>query len=214
MKWSNKLLVVPAGAFIVAFLSFVVSLYLSSASWAGINGYYVSQAISFSVGVIVTLTVFICPLALIGIIFRRTRIASALWILSAVAIFVGIRLGHKPGWELRMRGFEQVAENGKPLVAAITKFERDHGYPPMELGQLQPDYLKAVPGTGLAESPHFGYEPFYNNGSWRVFVYTLRDGLASTPDELVYDPSRQTQDTNRYSAPREINGWYYYTSKD
>jgi hypothetical protein len=53
----------------------------------------------------------------------------------------------------------RVKRPGNNLIGAIKHFSERTGRLPVSLEELIPDYLAAIPGTGIARFPQFNYEP-------------------------------------------------------
>lgn len=90
-----------------------------------------------------------------------------------------------PGLVGRAREAELAAltVRAEPLIAAIRRYEEDHGRPPVSLQALVPDYVRAVPGTGYSTYPEFEYESFADRRPpaegvpWELRVFTPRGFL-------------------------------------
>lgn len=50
-----------------------------------------------------------------------------------------------------------VERTAAPLVAALRRYTAEHGMPPVELRELVPTYVDALPETGYPPCPSFGY---------------------------------------------------------
>ena len=97
------------------------------------------------------------PASLIGLLLPRQR-RKALWLLLcslvAAASFVpSINLSER----IKRRALQGVMARAEPLIAAIRKFEAEHGKPPPEIAALVPGHLAALPTPGIGTAPHFTY---------------------------------------------------------
>jgi hypothetical protein len=66
-------------------------------------------------------------------------------------------------WSVRKVRFGLAAKRAEPLLAAIRKYESEHGHPPESVSELLPKYVQRVPGTGLPDYPKFEYYSFTNS---------------------------------------------------
>jgi len=94
----------------------------------------------------------------IGIAFsRRTRLKGLALIVSSVLAVVPFPYAMRAGQHVRMSGFDDFVERSKPLVSAIRAYEQKRGEPPAALRDLVPEFLPAVPETGIGPSPTYEY---------------------------------------------------------
>lgn len=74
----------------------------------------------------------------------------------------------------RSFAFARLAERSEPLVAAILAYKARHGAAPAELRDLVPEFLDAVPGTGMPSYPLYEYECVESladgQRAWRLWV--------------------------------------------
>lgn len=135
-----------------------------------------------------------------------------------VALIVGgiIIGGRTVGRGIRSGAFADLAERSQPLVDAVKAFERAHGQPPTSLAELVPDFLPAVPSTGMRAYPEFEYAVAdrrrnLDGNPWMLYVFTPSGGINF--DQFFYYPSEQYPayywDTNRVEP---IRNWAMSTS--
>src|SRR5689334_20998351 len=60
---------------------------------------------------------------------------------------------------LKLFGYDFVGHRSVPLISAIQAFERERGGPPLNLAELVPNFMPAIPKTGMAAYPHYEYAP-------------------------------------------------------
>jgi hypothetical protein len=128
----------------------------------------------FSVFMLFLFAAFVGALfAVIGLIAalldRKSRRA---WLaVSAVGVLwvLALPIIRYTRWPLRQTTLARVAERAEPLVQAINKYVADKSAPPATLDALVPEYLAAIPETGVPLSPQFEY------------------GLLETEDLVFYD---------------------------
>lgn len=85
--------------------------------------------------------------------------------------------------------FCALAERSKPLVAAIHAYVWKHGGPPQSLEALVPDFLPAVPSTGMGAYPKYDYicpATAYQGNPWIIRVFTP-SGFINF-DQFMYFP--------------------------
>jgi hypothetical protein len=149
-------------------------------------------------------TLFLIPVALIGLPFRATRLV-ALATLSALAVHVASSMLIGPRLhEWWVQRLTPVVQRAGPLLGAIQQFEQEHGAPPTKLEALIPRYLPAVPGTGLAGYPAYEYE-VDSDGRWTLSVDVSHGVLDWT--HLVYNPLQTYP-----PRARRLGEWAYVAS--
>lgn len=89
-------------------------------------------------------------------------IVCTLWIGLA---FVGERFF----WMARYWGLERASHRAEPLIKAIESYAKDHGRAPKDLLLLVPDYISAIPTTGLPAEPTFKYKQFFDHDTLLVW---------------------------------------------
>lgn len=163
---------------------------------------------SFLVGVVIVIG------SLIALIFKRgRRLASRVLVIClccAVFIFGGVLFSSV----IRTKQFEDLAERSRPLIAAISRFERDHGRPPAKLEVLVPTYISDVPHTGMGAYPNYEYKvsttepgPDHLAASWELSV-PCSVGILNW-DVFYYLPTEKypKHDYGGYIEP--IKNWAY-----
>jgi len=105
------------------------------------------------------------PVALLGLVDRTVRgatVHSAYAIRAGLAVvFLAVLCGTAQQ-TMRTRAFATVPTRMQPLVEAIERYEAITGHPPGDLSCLVPDYLPAIPTTGIPAYPEVRY---YRNDS-------------------------------------------------
>jgi len=157
--------------------------------------------------------VVMLPFMLVGVCLKRTRPRARLWLL-VIAVYVpcflaGVLL-ERQVWSA---GWEAFSERSQPLIAAIEKYERDQGAPPERLATLVPDYLPALPGTGMRACSEYQYvtgphtREEYAGNPWVLQVIPPVFGVGF--DEVLYFP-RQNYPQRGYGGSLErIGDWAY-----
>lgn len=124
------------------------------------------------------------------------------------ASLVGLLLGAR----VRMAAFEKLAERSAPLVQAIRSYEAQHGAPPPDLAALVPSYLAAVPRTGMAAYPEYGYFASKTAGEqrgnpWVIIINTPSGGINF--DEFMYFPLQNYPAEDYGGVLQRIRDWAY-----
>jgi len=135
----------------------------------------------------------------------RSLIASAV---LAVAVLVGIQVGG----HVRMAAFHTLAERSTPLIQAIRSYEARHSTPPPELAALVPEFLPAIPSTGMAAYPRYEYHvgekaAHYDGNPWVVVVFTPSGGINF--DTFMYFPLQNYHKTGYGGSLERISDWAY-----
>lgn len=72
--------------------------------------------------------------------------------------FIGSVLSLINGQQLRMQEFAALSKRSQPLTAAIHRYVKATGHEPGSLKDLVPQYLPAVPSTGMGAYPSYEYD--------------------------------------------------------
>lgn len=145
------------------------------------------------------------------------RLASLIFLVCTLLMYRTMRFG--PNNE-RHQAMVHIANNSQPLIAAIEQFAHDHdGKPPQTLNQLVPDYLVAVPTTGVARYDKYQYQvnsaPMGTPGPvsrYVLQVYTIEFGKW---DSMTYLPDQNYDQMKPASAFDSIpmtggRKWVYF----
>ncbi len=137
-------------------------------------------------GIFVGVILFL--VTLVGLVFRGgSRISELIWIAGLCALLSSVP-AMLVSREIRKNGFQQMAERTKPLITAIKKFEKQKGHAPEALAELVPEFLPAVPTTGIGAYPEYRYEQFEDDSDpWELSVRC--GGGFLNWDEFFYLPS-------------------------
>jgi hypothetical protein len=152
------------------------------------------------------------PVGLVGIVIPKTRrrsitlfICSLIFVVPAIAY---LRFAD----DIRKHAFAELAERGSSLVAAIEAYTADHGQAPPDLENLVPQYLNAVPGTGMPAYPEYqyltGHPPDRWDGNpWVLFVHTSQGALDF--DRFLYFPLQNYPQQGYGGGLERIGMWAY-----
>jgi hypothetical protein len=152
------------------------------------------------------------PIALVFLCWRRYRMTALTTILGCVIYlaigFAGFNLANN----VRRAGFVSLAQRSRPLVAAIQRFEAKHGKPPANLEQLVPEFLPAVPITGIGAYPNYEYfvineQAVYEGNPWVLRVNTPNGGL--NWDAFLYFPKQNYPQVGYGGVLERVEDWAY-----
>lgn len=150
-----------------------IGLLLSQLDSAGLFGIFAAQVVLIS-----------SPILLF---FKRYRRYAKLSLVLA-AIFLSCELlglyWSSVGQEKRI---EKVAERGQTILDAIKAYETKNGHPPGSLNELVPDYLEAIPTTGIGAWPEFVYDTGHPRRHYGN-VYTV----GSAPITVAFQTANRT----------------------
>lgn len=153
------------------------------------------------------------PICLGKILVSRDR-RHAVFILLLSLLFVPCCiLGFRLGQRVRMQGIKDFATRSHFLIAAIQEYERDHQSPPSSLGDLVPNYLDAVPTTGMSAYPEYRYhtgeeaKQEYDDNPWALSVFTPSGGINF--DMMLYFPKQNYPIHGFGGSLERIGEWAY-----
>jgi len=128
--------------------------------------------------------------------------AATLGVLAVAASLVGFR--NLEAWEMdALRPeLERIEARAVPLLAAIERFERDHGRPLASLDELTPDYIAAIPDTGAAP-----FEWRRHAGGFAGLVVQV-SRRPTRFDSFFYSP--QVLPIESGGVTRRFGDWVYY----
>jgi hypothetical protein len=152
---------------------------------------------------------FVAVAALPFLVPRRTRAQAIEALLIGVviaALFVPAFVG---SIRLRSFGFYLAARRAAPIVAAVERYVADRGGPPVNLGDLVPAYLPALPSrlpdlriiVGDKAREEFG------GNDWVLFTI-VSSGLINW-DQFIYYPNQQYPRTGHGGWLERIDRWAY-----
>ncbi|MGA2181121.1 MAG: hypothetical protein ABSH15_16260 [Verrucomicrobiota bacterium] len=135
--------------------------------------------------------------------------------LAGGAIFCGIvfvitLIAFGVGETMRDAGFKAITVRGRPLVAAIKQFQAKNGAPPGGLDELVPDFIPAIPDTGVGAYPKYEYlrqpDPVkYGGNPWVLFVNVSTDDQMQ--DLLIFYPNQNYPSRQQVASVRRFGDW-------
>ncbi len=105
----------------------------------------------------------------------------------------------------------RVSHHGEPIIAALERYHSDHGEYPPSLDGLVPNYLTAVPRTGIGVDPEFQYTlPGGDNdlsGVDGLFSYDLWVGRAGLFNHIHFWPEGNYPERVPGAAIQTVGRW-------
>ncbi len=152
---------------------------------------------------------FIAPFLLFS---RRLRPWAACALAASIVLIVATMAGLRLGNTVRMAAFHRLAERSTPLVQAIRSYESRHGAPPADLNALVPDFLPAIPATGIAAYPRYEYRADeeaarYDGNPWVLVVFTPCGGINF--DQFMYFPLKNYPEKGYGGWLERVADWAY-----
>jgi hypothetical protein len=144
--------------------------------------------------------------------FRRLRQSAVHSFCIAGVVTLGFCVSFNRDDFVRMPAFYRLAKRSVPLVQAIRAYEAQHGQPPPSLAALVPDFLSAVPNTGMGAYPDYKYytgeeAARYDGNSWILVIPTSRGVL--NWDSFMYFPLQNYPKTGYGGVLERIEDWAY-----
>lgn len=155
------------------------------------------------------LAILVLPLLLL---FRKWHTVVLPWIPACLCYLAIVPAGLWFGMQIRNGAFHSLAERSAPLVAAIKRYENDHGMPPPSLSALVPDYLTEIPDTGIMAYPAYTYETgtraeSHEGNPWLLRVSTPSGGINF--DQFLYFPMQNYPQRGYGGSFQRIRDWAY-----
>jgi hypothetical protein len=140
-------------------------------------------------------------------------------VIMAVLFGLGIGLGFVPalhvGAGIRSWAFELFASRSQTVIDAIEQYAQATGAPPASLADLAPTYLAAVPRTGTAVYPDYGYKATSGTCSikskWHLWVY-VREFIDQ--NQLLYCAGQDYEPAPKHVRSRTVVGAWVHDRID
>ena len=113
---------------------------------------------------------------------------------------------------MRHRAFVRASVVGDSIVQALARYRTDHGEYPGTLDHLVPQYIDALPYTGMIAYPEFTYQKDYNDIQSKPGEYELRIDCTSGGinfDRFIYWPSEDYPDRIQGNGVERFRTWAY-----
>ena len=163
----------------------------------------------------------VVPLTLVGLFCVKGKTHSILLAICIIFLTASLttHLSKYLNWKIRKSSFECVSQRAVVIIQAIESYREHKNEPPESLDSLVPEYIGAIPDTGIRAYPTFEYETpesaaeYHKNILEKYDVpYELRVNCSLgilNWDCFIYWPSESYPD-NIYGGPTElINKWAY-----
>lgn len=207
------LLMLVAGLMILSILPILSQLLLGSLIDRRIS-LLVNLCLIMGTGMLFLTGIVTVFCSLCALVFKSNRRNALRVLLVSLGAVVFIFCGMKGRVEIRTKQFEDLADRSRPLIAAISRFEKDHGRPPSKLDVLVPGYIKEVPHTGMGAYPDYEYKistlepgPDHLEASWELSV-PCSVGFANW-DIFYYLPTEKYPNYNYGGYIEPIKNWAY-----
>lgn len=200
---------VPAVLVLTAFLYWAAWVWpalpfgFGSAVFEGIGFFLPLASLAALAGIVV---------ALVGVVRNRRRARGARLLGLSAAVVAGTAAGMWLGPIHKMHRVRQVVTSATPLVRGIQAFERDEGRPPRDLTELVPQYIPAIPPTGMRGYSQWNYirgtdARAYSENTWVLLVHTGGPGINF--DQLMYFPNQQYPEFGHGGWIERMGAWAY-----
>jgi len=146
----------------------------------------------------------------IALFFRRARPLATSTLVACIFAVPAVLCALYVSRHARSFAFTRLAARSAPLVTAIREYELRHGEPPPSLQSLVPEFLGAVPGTGMPSCPAYSYEVQSSDAgpprAWRLKVEC--SSYLTNFDEFVYWPEIEGSEYDAGQVTRH-GEWIY-----
>lgn len=158
------------------------------------------------------LGIAIMAVALCGLFISKVRCASMAVFLGSGMLVTLSLISLKSADTIRLQGFERLAREAAPLVAAIHAYHQEFGVPPETLDLLQVDYPNGhiIKGGDL---PDFEYIPGgmaidrYHGNPWVLILKTPTGPLRW--DQFIYYPLQNYPPLAHGGWVEKVGEWAY-----
>lgn len=172
----------------------------------------------FGVGMLVLLAGFAMvfvglPAGVLLSFSRRTRLIGLALLVGFAANVAAIHQFGKAGTAYRMNVFRALGERSMPLIDAIKAYEAQHGNPPDTLESLVPEFIEAIPTTGMAAYPEFELLSGEDAYMWMDNSWIVRIKTSSGPvnfDQFMYFPNQDYPEELASNRFERLGAWAYY----
>jgi hypothetical protein len=153
----------------------------------------------------ITLSIILTILSVVFVkgIYRKALIIILVTVLIILPWSFAIRLGD----QIRHKAFVHLADNSKPLIAAIESYRQHNKELPKSLNDLVPEFLTSVPGTRMAAYPAYTYLVEEQGKAYALVISTPNAGILNL-DEFRYSSNGNYPDYGKRWEP--IGEWKYY----
>jgi hypothetical protein len=134
----------------------ILAGYYPIGSWLPASSLLTPTGILLAIGTTAVAAILAAPMyALLAWNWRPIALA----ILFEVCLILGLVPAQMTGDLMLRMSFDSLQVRNPELISAIVAYAADKGTPPATLAELVPDYLPAIPRTGIAVRPDYDYQP-------------------------------------------------------
>ena len=138
---------------------------------------------------------------LIYCIFEKHRQSAIAKVVVCLSLVTTIIVGSIICDLVIQQRLAQASDRATPVISAIWAYSKKEGHPPETLQKLVPDYIAAIPQTGLGMGDVFLYG-LDEKRKWSLFMPFLFSGAKK--GSLVYRADANASDQER---PNKIKNW-------
>lgn len=193
--------------------SFFLGSYTIGSSYFSVSGYGDwSVAGHEMVTWLCLLGIILMAVCSLGLFARKTRCSAAAAMIGC-GLMVGVGLVSLLSAEnIRMRGFERLAVETAPLVAAIHAYDKTYGHPPENLELLEFTYPEGhdIKGGGLPEFKYLQGEAArkrYHGNLWVLMLETPTGPMRW--DRFLYYPKQNYPSLAHGGWLEKVGTWAY-----
>jgi len=208
-SWARRALLICGSAFVLSLLLNSCDIYAQHRGVAPDGDQSVLWSFIYLV-LPLMLAFAVIPLSLPFLFFKRTRRGAAIVALCGVTYVLGAKVCLGIGHRIRMQAFHEFAERSQTLVDAIESYNTTYGHYPDTLTNLVPEFLDAIPTTGMGAYPHYEYRTGTN--SWYDNPYVISVDTPSGGinwDMFLYFPKHNYPQRDFGGVLERIGTWAY-----
>jgi hypothetical protein len=169
------------------------------------------SAMSIFASLTTLLYIFACPILSIFCLFnprwrKYVPATMLLFALSLTTFFVSDYV-----YTAREFGFRRVANNSKPLIAAIERYRADSNAYPDFLHAPVPIYIAEIPNTGIVGDTMYTYRKATPSDKFTGYELFVSCGFGLQFDRLTYWPNHDSPyiSTGLGGGSKAIDEWYF-----
>ena len=153
------------------------------------------------------------PSVLVGALlipFKKTRRAGIAVSIFGIIFFIGLFAVPSMGGPIRMNAFGKLAIRSQTVIDAISRFTIAKGHPPATLQDLVPEFLPAIPSTGMPSYPNYEYSTEserWKGNPWVLYINTPI-GVINW-DMFLYFPLQNYPEEGYGGRLQRVGTWAY-----
>jgi hypothetical protein len=140
---------------------------------------------------------------------RPREAVATLWLGGGALVGLLLLIGTSTQMmKLRVSSFGRLGEAARPIIQAISRFERERGAVPTNLRELVPAYLPALPAWSTRLKYYAAgqsHVPLYDN----PWILKVEAGFGLGFDSFVYFPTQKYPSSLFGGDPERVGAWVY-----